>query len=64
MVPATNDNWKDSPQRSQFEGTPFQPTDDRESVILATLPTGNYTAILTGKNGTTGVALIEAFKVQ
>jgi CSLREA domain-containing protein len=56
-----NDNWKDSPQRSQIEGTVYQPTDDRESVIVATLSPGNYTAILTGKNQTTGVGLVEVY---
>jgi hypothetical protein len=55
-----NDNWKDD-QRSQIEGTAFQPTDDRESVIVATLPPGNYTAILTGKSQTTGIALVEVY---
>jgi len=56
-----NDNWKDSPQRSQIEGTIFQPSDDRESVILATLPPGAYTVILTGVAQTTGVGLIEIY---
>ena len=56
----TNDNWKDS-QRSQIEGTAFQPSDDRESVILATLAPANYTAILTGRNNTTGVGVIEVY---
>ena len=55
-----NDNWKDT-QRSQIEGTVFQPSDDRESVILATLAPANYTAILTGKSNTTGVGLIEVY---
>ena len=55
-----NDNWMDD-QRPLIEGTIFQPTDDRESVIVATLPPGNYTAILTGKNQTTGVGLVEVY---
>src|SRR5947207_13197636 len=55
-----NDNWKDD-QRPLIEGTIFQPTDDRESVIIATLPPGNYTAILTGVNQTTGVGLVEVY---
>jgi hypothetical protein len=55
-----NDNWKDD-QRSQIEGTAFQPTDDRESVIVATLPPGNYTAILTGKNQTAGIGVVEVY---
>jgi hypothetical protein len=56
----SNDNWKDT-QRSQIEGTIYQPKDDRESVIVATLPPGNYTVILTGKNQTTGVGLVEVY---
>ena len=55
-----NDNWKDD-QRSLIEGTLFQPSDDRESVILATLTPAAYTAILTGKNNTTGVGVVEAY---
>ena len=55
-----NDNWKDD-QRSLIEGTVFQPTDDRESVIVATLPPGNYTAILTGKDQTSGIGLVEVY---
>ena len=55
-----NDNWKDT-QRSLIEGGPFQPSDDRESVILATLSPAAYTAILTGKSNTTGVGLVEVY---
>jgi hypothetical protein len=58
---ASNDNWKDSPQRSQFEGGPFEPTDDNEAVIVATLAPGAYTAILSGVNQTTGVGLLEIY---
>jgi len=55
-----NDNWKDD-QRSQIEGTIFQPSDDRESVIVASLTPAAYTALLTGKDNTTGVGLIEVY---
>jgi len=57
----SNDDWINSPQRSQFEGTVFQPTDNRESVILATLQPGNYTAILSGVGQTTGIGLVEVY---
>jgi hypothetical protein len=57
----SNDNWKDSPQRAQIEGTTFQPGDDRESVIVATLPPAAYTAVLTGSGHTTGVGLVEIY---
>jgi glucose/arabinose dehydrogenase len=56
-----NDNWRDSPFRDQIEGTHFQPTDDRESVVVATVQPGAYTAVLSGKNQTTGVGLVEAY---
>jgi hypothetical protein len=55
-----NDNWKDS-QRTQLEATGLQPTDDRESAIITTLPPAAYTVILTGKNGTTGIGAVEVY---
>jgi hypothetical protein len=55
-----NDNWKDT-QRSQIEGTLFQPADDRESVIIASLAPAAYTAILTGNNQASGIGLIEIY---
>jgi len=58
---ASNDNWKDSPQRPQIEGTVFQPTNDREAVILATLPPAAYTVVLSGAGGTAGIGLIEIY---
>jgi hypothetical protein len=57
----SNDNWKDSPQKNQIEGTVFEPTDDRESVIVATLPPATYTVILKGVNQTSGVGLVEVY---
>jgi hypothetical protein len=56
----TNDNWRDS-QQSQIEGTAFQPTNDLEAMIVVTLDPGAYTAILAGRNGGTGVGLIEIY---
>ncbi|MFZ1220812.1 MAG: cytochrome c peroxidase [Chthoniobacterales bacterium] len=55
-----NDNWKDS-QQSQIEGTPYRPGDDREAAIIASLAPGAYTALLTGKNQTTGLGLLEIY---
>lgn len=57
---AQNDNWKDG-QRALVEGTPFEPTDDRESVIVAALQPDPYTAVLTGKGQTTGLGLVEVY---
>lgn len=60
---AANDNWKDL-QQGQIESTGQAPTDDRESALVLTLPQGSWTAIVRGKNGTTGVGLIEVFRIR
>jgi hypothetical protein len=60
---ANNDNWKDT-QQAEIEATGIPPNDDRESAIVRTLTPGAYTAILSGKNDTIGVALVEAYNVQ
>lgn len=57
-----NDNWKDG-QVQAVQATQLAPTDDRESVIVAFLAPGNYTAVVRGHGDTTGVALVEAYRV-
>jgi hypothetical protein len=61
-VIASNDNWKDS-QQATIAATGKAPSNDSESAILGLLAPGNYTAIVAGKNGTTGVALIEFYSL-
>ncbi|MFN2509289.1 MAG: spondin domain-containing protein [Chthoniobacterales bacterium] len=60
---ASNDNWKDS-QQADITPTSLTPSDDRESAILRSLAPGAYTAIVRGKNGLTGIALVEAYQLQ
>jgi Right handed beta helix region len=60
----SNDNWKDSPERAQIEGTPFQPADDREAVIRTTLPPATYTAVLQGKDNGTGIGIVEIYDLD
>lgn len=62
-VIATNDNWKDS-QKNALESTGLQPPDDRDAAILARLPRGNYTAIVSGSNATAGVELVELYALD
>ena len=59
---AQNDNWRDT-QQTLIQGTGIPPSDDREAAILQALPPGNYTAVLYGKNRTSGVALVEVYNV-
>ncbi len=57
----TNDDWQAGPAAATIQAAGFAPGDPRESVIRITLPPGAYTAIVTGKNGTTGVGIVEVF---
>ena len=56
----TNDNWRDT-QQTEIQDSTLAPTNDLESAIVATLAPANYTAILRGKNGTTGIGLVEMY---
>jgi len=61
---ATNDDWQlqaTPADLARIQGSGFAPSDTREAVISITLPPGAYTAIVTGKNGTTGVGIVEVF---
>ena len=59
----TNDNWR-STQEAEIIATGIPPTDNLESAIVATLNPGAYTAIVSGKNNTAGVALIEVYDLS
>jgi hypothetical protein len=58
-----NDNWKDT-QEAEIRATGIPPIDKSESAILATLNPGAYTAIVSGKNNTSGVALVEVYDLD
>jgi sugar lactone lactonase YvrE len=60
---ASNDNWK-SDQQTEIEATGIPPTNDAEAAILVTLFPGSYTAIESGKNGGTGVGLVEVYNLH
>jgi plastocyanin len=59
---ATDDNWRDS-QQDEIEATGIPPANDLESAIITTLPATPNTAIVAGKNGQTGVALVEVYRL-
>ena len=60
-----NDNWRDdASQASEIEANKVAPAHNLESAIVATLPPGNYTAAVTGKNGATGVGLVEVYDLD
>ena len=66
---ATNNDWQTTiiggiitgSQVADIQNSGHAPTAASESAIIADLQPGNYTAILSGVNGTTGVALVEVY---
>jgi len=69
---ASNNNWQTtviggiitSNQVSAIQNSGHAPTQPSESAIIATLPPGNYTAIVRGVNNTIGVALVEVYDLS
>jgi len=59
----TNDNWRDT-QQAAIIASGIPPTNDLESAIDANLAPGAYTAIVRGKNNTSGVGLIEVYDLS
>ena len=60
---AGNDDWENDTQGSQIPPG-LKPQHARESALRRTLTSGNYTAIVRGKNNSTGVALIEVYYLR
>ena len=58
----SNDNWK-SDNQAAIEATGIPATNDKEAAILVTLDPGSYTAVIRGKNNTTGVALVDVYQM-
>jgi photosystem II stability/assembly factor-like uncharacterized protein len=60
----SNDDWQtDAASAAQLSAHGLAPQDTRESGIFASLPPGAFTAILAGKNGATGLGLVEIYNV-
>lgn len=60
---ASNDDWKTT-QQAEIAGTGIPPNDDLEAAIVRQLPPASYTAVLSGKNQTTGVGLVELYDLD
>jgi hypothetical protein len=60
-----NDNWRDDPvQQAAILATGIAPTHNLEATIDTTLNPGAYTAVVRGKNNTSGVGLIEVYDLS
>lgn len=62
VIIASNDNWRLA-QQTEINASGLAPTNDAESALIRTLNPGNYTAIVRGAGNTTGVALVEVYRL-
>lgn len=57
-----NDDWGRR-EKQQIIDSGLAPTNDREAGIIAMFPAGNYTAVVTGASGGSGIALVEIYSL-
>jgi hypothetical protein len=60
----SNDNWGSHPKAAQIQAEGLAPTQPAESALQVTLSPGNYTAVVTGVNGATGIGLVEIYDLS
>jgi len=60
---AANDSWR-STQEQEIQQSGLAPTDNREAALIASLPAGQYTAIISGANNSTGIGIVEVFDLD
>lgn len=61
---AANDNWPDSANAAALQSEKLAPSSNVESALQVTLNAGNYTALVRGAGGSSGVALVEVFDLS
>jgi hypothetical protein len=62
ILVAANDDWKES-QETAIQSTGLAPPNNAESAILTRLGPGTYTAIVRGKAGSSGIGLVELYRL-
>ena len=62
----SNDDWPSDPiSAAQLTANGLAPSNLKESAIFASLaPPGQFTAVVAGKNGTVGIALVEIYNLR
>ena len=61
---ATNDNWRDDPNAIDVQRNALSPPNEHESALVLHLPAGEYTAVVSGANGGTGIGLAEVYSLH
>jgi hypothetical protein len=61
---ASNDSWREHQQADGLSAVGLAPATDSEAAIFTRLEAGAYTAIVRGKEGMPGVAVVEAYNLR
>ena len=61
----SNNDWKvPNANKVSLEALGMAPPNDKESALVVMLAPGSYSVVLSGVNGTTGVGLVEVYKLN
>ena len=60
----SNDDWQQGSDSATIAQRGLAPEDSKESAVLAIPAPGNYTAVVSGVDTTTGVGLVEVYHLQ
>ena len=55
-----DDDWR-SDQDQELESIGLQPSDNREAALVQTIPPGQYTAQVRGKNDSSGIGVVQVY---
>jgi len=61
---ASNDDWQTDPGAAQIMADGLAPSDPAEAATIQTLAPGAYTFVVTGKDLTPGIGLVEAYDLS
>lgn len=61
---ASNDDWQSDTRAGDVASSGVAPSNELESALYLSLPPGEYTTIVSGKDGATGVGLVEIYHLQ
>lgn len=61
---AQNDDWAQASNSDDLRRSSIPPSNSREAALIVRLEPGAYTAIVSGANNTTGIALVEVYEAD
>jgi len=65
VVVLENDDWRsDSQQAQELQSVGLQPSHDLEAALITTIPPGQYTAQVRGKNDASGIGVVQVYFLQ